>query len=281
MQDEARKKITAVIEDNKRAIKAPEPKDALAADPSVLEQSELSSRKHIALLLAKLQSWHADLLPFVRNLRKHVQDITEGTHLCAIYLVLCHLFDNWVTAFDIAQHGKSPALGNLMRFIKEDEMLVSLFAIEAHQGKRANLDKWLAGNIVSHATGRDVTSEFFDAHSIAADVDLAKLSAHIYQVESQGTHPSYASMLELVSPFTEDYDFTSRTQLFRTTTWLRYALGSMTACNIALKSVYGLLLNNEKSYQAINDTLMKYDPSARGPINPEAIKGFQKATPKK
>lgn len=106
-------------------------------------------------LQLQLQSYHNDLFPFVGKLKSHVKDITDTPYVCAIYLLLCRIFDGWRTVFILSEKGKSSAIGNIIRMIKEDNMLVNLLAIEFSRGASTNLDKWFSDEVVSHSIGRE------------------------------------------------------------------------------------------------------------------------------
>lgn len=275
MQEQSRKKIEEVIESNKQAIKSKKPKEALAQNPDLLFIEKEGYKATIGSLLLRLHNQYGDLLPFVHKLKPHITDITETTHVCAIYLLLCRVFDDWKTLFILAGKGKSSAVGNLVRMIKEGNMLVNLFAIEFSNKTRANLDKWFSGEIISHSTGREEMGKYFDKY-LPSELDDRKLAAHIYQVESQFSHNAYATILELVSPFTEDYDFDGRTGYYRTISHLRYAAGSLENTNIALKIVYSLVTNDEEVFKKVNEILIKYNPKINDGVNEESVKDFLK-----
>ena len=275
MQEQSRKNIKEVIESNKQAIKSKKPKEALAQNPHLLFIEKERYRITIRSLLLRLRNQHSDLLPFVRKLKSRIKDITETTPICAIYLLLCRVFDDWETLFILAEKGKSSAVGNLIRMIKEGNMLVNLFVIEFSNGNSANLDKWFSGEIIPHSTGREEMGKYFDKY-LPSELDDRKLAAHIYQVESQVPHNAYATILELISPFTEDYDFDSRTGHYRTIAWLRYSAGSLENTNIALKMVYSSVINDEEVFKKVNEILTKYNPKINNGVDKESIKDFLK-----
>ncbi len=260
MQEETRKKVEQVIEDNKRSIKSSRPKEAFLRNPATPQLIKEREVLEIHELINKLRNYHAELLPFVTRLKTRINDIVEPTHICAIYLLLCHVFENWNAVFLLIENGKSAAAGNLLRMIKEAVMTVRLFSVEMAQGQRTHLDKWLSGEIITHGIGRERVSEYYDQVSPVPGVDLKKLNTHIYQVESQASHNAYATILESISPFTEDFDFDGYTGIHRSLGWLRYAEGSLTATNIALKGVYVNLENDENLYSRVNNILNKYNP---------------------
>lgn len=276
MQDESRKKIEFVIEDNKRAIKSDDPKRELARNPKTPVLIQEREKLEIHHLLSRLRKYQSELFPFVKKIKANIKDITEPTHVCAVYLLLCNVFENWNAFFLLIENGKNGAAGNLLRMIKEGDMTIQLFSVEAAQKNRTNLDKWLKGDIVTHGIGREKVSEYYDKHSPVPEVDVKKLDAHIYQMESQASHNSYATILESVSPFTGDFDFDGYTGCHRCLGLLRYAEGSLTATNIAMKAVYANLINEEAIYTQLDTILKKYNPDIGHGIDKGRLKGFLK-----
>ena len=170
------------------------------------------------------------------------------------------MFNLWNSLFLLAEKGESSGLGSLIRVIKEGNMQIELFALEATEKNRYNLDRWFSGQIIEHVKGRKKVAEFFKNSLPNNDVDLEKLSSHIYQMESQASHNAYTSILELVSPFFEDYDFDGYSSCYRTIAWLRYASGSLETTNVTLKLIYSTVINDEESYKKIDEILIKYNP---------------------
>lgn len=276
MQDLSRKKIQFTIESNKFAIKQKEPKVAWSREPNLRHSIQKRHKREIDELLTILQKQHVELLPFVKNIKSHIKDITESTHICAIYLLLCHIFDNWNSLFLLAENGKSAAMANLLRMIREGNLLVHLFVTEAAAKKRTNLDKWFAGDIIGQAICRKTVSAYPAKHSPHPEIDEEKLGAHIYGIESQASHNAYIATLESVSPFTEDYDFAGYTGFYRALSWLRCMRGALSSTNIALKAVYSSVIKDKDNYKELDDILMKYEPSINDGINTAIIKDFLK-----
>jgi hypothetical protein len=276
MQEESRKKIEKVIASNKFAIKKKEPKIAFATNLRLRHDILVQDKREIAILLSALQSQHSELSPFVHRLKSYVKDITEETHICAVYLILCHIFENWDSVFLLADNGKSNAVGNLIRTIKEGIMLTELFCFDCKNNDSTNLKRWFSGYIIEHSVGREKMSKNFDESLINPQLDFKKMDAHIYQMESQVPHNSYATILELVSPFTEDYDFDGFTGYHRTLAWLRYATGSLAATNISLKAVYSYIINDEQIYNNLDKILLKYNPNLKDGLDKQIFDDFQK-----
>lgn len=87
----------------------------------------------------------------------------------------------------------------LLRTIDEALMQCNLFANNAMKNDKTFLEKWFAGEIVKHSTTRKELNEYLPGFDT--------LTAYVYQMESQVSHNSYLSVLENISPVTQDFDF--------------------------------------------------------------------------
>lgn len=274
MQELTRDRINVVIQSNKSAIKNPNAKIALGRNHSLLSDRQEVNKDQIKKTLLVRRDQHSELLPFVKKIKLHIGDITESTHVCAIYILLCHIFENWNSLFILAEQGKNSAVANLLRMIKEGVAMVELFTMEFAKGESTNLDKWFSGEIIGQEICRKMAGEFAKEYSPCQEVNVKELDAHIYQMESQASHNSYLSVLELVSPFTEDFDFDGYTGFVRTCAWIKY--GSLASTNIALKLVYQLLTRDKKDLERLDKILIKYNPEMNGEIDKESLKDFIK-----
>jgi len=241
MQEETKDKIKNLIEDLKKRLKNPKPKKFLMFFPNTLTDTKIVKKLEINHLLAQLDNQHKELFPFVKQIKLSIGDITEQTFVCAVYLLLCRVFDNWKSIFMLSQEGKSPAIGNTIRAIKEALMQIELFSVDSSNMDRTNLDKWFSGDIIAHSIGREKFSEVKD------------LSKQVYSIESQISHNGYVSVLESISPYTED------TGYHRTIALLKYAIGSMETTNIAMKFVYLYIMKDKDAYQKLDEILIKYN----------------------
>lgn len=257
MNKHAKETVEFVIKDNKRAIKSPLPKIALKQNPNLLTDEQKKNEDEIAKRLDYLQKYYDDLLPFIKEIKQHIKNITEETPICAAYLLLSSTARYWESIFLLVKNGDL-AFQNTLRTIKESLALTDLFALEFRKEERKYLDKWFSGEIISHGSARQAHSDFFMEDPKNSSFDLKSLAAHIYQIESQSSHNSYATMLECVSPFTEDFDFEKYTRYARTKYAMDYLKGSMDATNITLKSTYLFLIQDEEKYEKLDEILIKY-----------------------
>lgn len=274
MQKISREKVQFLIDSNKKSIKSHSAKLVWAGNLNIRVTELAKHKRAIRDFLAILREHHKELLPFVKKIKSNIADITESTHICAIYLLLCHVFDNWNSFFLLIENGRHSVAGSLLRMIKEADMQIRLFVAEFSDGDRTNLDKWLRGDIVGHVTGRKKINK--DLEKVFPQIDGEKLDAHIYQVESQVPHNSYSSMLESISPFTEDFDFEGYTGFYRASVWARYATMSLVGTNISMKAVYMKVIRDKADLVKLNKILMKYFPDANEKIDVDSVKEFLK-----
>lgn len=256
MNEKTKKDKAFLIADNRRAIKSLEAKKALKEDPNLIEKDKERSRMEIALKLPTLEQYFSELLPFIKNLRGYVQDITEETFICAVYLSLSHACQDWKSLFSLARNGDYGSFA-FVRLIKEAIALSDLFVLDSRKNKHKHLSEWFKGEIVGHGACRIAQDEFMQEGGMVVD-EMKNIASHIYQMESLVIHGSYISMIESVSPFTEDFDYDGRTQYSRTNNGLDYAKGVMDAMNINLKLVYGQLIGDKEKYEQLDKILTKY-----------------------
>lgn len=277
MHEQTKNDIKLIIDDNHQKIKSPKPKIALKQNPNLLKDRREKDVVQINEMLDSLQNQNDELLPFIKALKNKIPDITAETHLTAIYLLLCYNAQTWQSLFLLAKNGFYSQTMTLIRMIKESLMLCDNFALEFKNNINESLKKWFSGSIVSHSVGRNNMSQFIEEYSTYPNLDVKQLQTHIYQMESLIPHNSYASMLENISPFTENFDFEGYTGFYRTLSALKYAMGTMSTFAITLKGVYLILLNDPTSYDKINEILIKYDPMmVNKSLPPDIQKIFKK-----
>lgn len=262
MSEFTKETIKKSIESNKKAIKSAKPKIALQENPHLLIEDQKKAEIAINNILNDIINQYNELLPFVKRLRDRVSDITEETHFCAVYLLLCQAMTLWESLFLLAKNGKSPAVQAVLRTIKESTALATLFSLEFDKMEDKHLKKWFSGEIVDHSAYRKAMKEFYDIMNEGEIVDMNSVSRDIYQIESQYTHVGYGTVMECISPFTEDFDFEKYTGFRRTSYNLGYAKGAMDGTNIALKYLYRFLLRDSNSCNQLEKILIKYDKSS-------------------
>lgn len=259
MNPESKKIVRQLINGHLKAIKNKDPKNELKEDSSLLGKNLMRDKQEINRLLKELKKYYYELLPVVKSFRVHINDIIENSHVCAIYLLLCQTFQNWNAFFELVDANQSSAATILIRSIKESVALIELFSLEYSTNDRKNLDKWFKGEIISHKTCREKQDKLFKQIMPRVGNDMGSLNTYLYSMESQAPHNSYSSILESISPFTEDFDFEEYTRSYRTVAITKYAIGSMTAVNISMKMATILVLKNPQILTKIEKILLKYN----------------------
>lgn len=257
MNKHAKETVEFAIKDSKRAIKSPLPKIALKQNPNLLADEQKKNEDEIAKRLDYLKKYYNELLPFIKEIKQYIKDITEETPICAAYLLLSSAARYWKSIFLLVENGDL-AFQITLRTIKESLALTDLFTLEFRKNKRKNLDRWFSGEIIKHGSAREAHSDFIKEDPTNAELDIKGLAAHIYQLESQYLHNSYAAILECISPFTEDFDFGKRTCYLRTKDALDQLKSTMDATNITLKSTYLFLIQDKEKYEKLDKILIKY-----------------------
>ena len=251
MSEFTKKVIKEAIESNLKAVKSNRPKLLLKNDPELLEKKFIKTNLDIERQLSELVKHYNELLPFVKAIKYQINDITEKTHYCAVYLVLCQAMNYWKSIFLLLKNGESSTIQLTNRAIKEALSLAELFSCEFHNKKDNFLKKWFLGEIIKNKEHRDVIE------SLVGEI-AGNINKDLYRMESHPVHVSYVSVIELISPFTEDYDFEKYTKFQRTFLNFRYLKGSMDRTNIALKYVYNFLLRDKAGCDQLDKILTKF-----------------------
>ncbi len=250
--------VKIVISDNKKAIKSAYPKLALRDNPNLLEEEQKIAEEMISDTLNDLKGHYNELVPFVKKIKDRVLDITEETHFCAVYLLLCQTMTYWESLFLLAKNGNSSAIQLNYRTIKESLALAELFSFEFAEMEDDYLKKWFTGEIITHGVYRDKLKKFYKNISEEDIAFLKNTSRDLYQMESHSIHVAYTSVIEGISPFTEDFDFDKYTRFRRTSYNLTYVTGGMDSTNMALKFVYKFLLGDLDGYNNLDKILLKH-----------------------
>lgn len=258
MSEFTRETTKTVIEDNKRAIKSNHPKIALKNNPNLLEEEQKLSEMMIEDTINELANQYNELVPFIKRLRDYVSDITEETHFCAVYLLLCQATVHLESLFLLAKNGSSSTMMLTVRPIKEAFALAKLFSFEFANMEDKYLKKWFSGEVVLHGVYRKKIKEFFKDMTKEEIAYLENTSTDLYRMESLIIHSAYTSVIECISPFTEDFDFGKFTKFRRAARNLGYVIGAMDGACISLKFVYKFLLKDLDSYDQLEKILVSH-----------------------
>lgn len=252
-------KVQKYIQEMREKIKSPDPKKKLADNPDLKSQLLMKMVIEKSEMMPYLLSYYDELEPYVRRLKGLLRDISEETHICAIYILFCHMFETWRAFFYLIEGWFNNSAGRELRNIQESDMLITLFLTEYYKWEDKYLKKWFSGKLISHSDGRDRVSAFYQEFDKSGAL-TKKVSSFIHEIESLPTHNGYICMLQLISPFTEDFDFEWHTQHNYCLSEIKHAFPIMTQTNITLKSVYGLM-KDRTCFHELDNILKRYNPN--------------------
>lgn len=269
--------IQELIRGHRKAIKNSKAKEALRLDPDILDKNSKKFKKETEENLQSLKNYYNELFPIIKSFKKNIKDIIEETPACATYLLLCNMFKTWDAFFELVNLQHHFAALVLIRNIKECSALIELLAIENYNNTDSFLSKWFAGEIINHKECREEIKKFFNNHKKESGPQYpTELATHLYSAESQAPHNSYASILESISPFSEDFEFEGHTANFRTIHVTKYAIGSMTRTNIAIKLATMFVYKDTDTLAAVENVLIKYNPQMESAESNYIIKKFNR-----
>ncbi len=230
-------------------------------------QKDLDKTK-IQKYIAELKKRRNRLFPYLTIIKEKTPDILDETFESACYLINAQIFKLWDVAFILGEQGRYVSLMILIRAIKEHNMLLNFFAIDSKNKNKNNLKKWFDGQLIMHGDGREKMKSLMkeDGEFDESDVENYKnLATHVYTIESALAHPSYVSVLENIDPFTRDYDFESYMETNRSVSALEYAYGTLNNTILAMKAVFGFVLNDLDTYKKLSEILNEFHPDNLSP----------------
>ncbi len=268
MHEETKNVLSAVIENNLRAIKNPGAKFALLQDPSLPTRLMQENQEQIDFYVNRARNVLTSLSPYLYKIKININDITEQTHIVAIYLLLSSTFYEWDSFLNLASSWKYSSAYTILRKINEAIDQVELFIHDYRDSENKNLQDWFSGKII----GNELSRKRIDAEiEEISEIDTKWLLSHLYQVESNPSHNGYASILELVSPFTEDFDHTWPTWLHRTLSLIKwpYAINSLIQ---VLRLYYLIVIPDQKIELELESILKIWDPELGSKKSSESVK---------
>lgn len=243
------------IDSNREYTKKSEPKSALKNNPNLLIEDQKIAELEIQRIQKNLKNQKDELMPFVNRLFSCITDIAEETHFCAVYLSLSQVMLYWDSIFLLTENGYSSTIQLVIRPIKEHLALTELFTFEFKEKKNKYLKEWFSGEIIHHGAYRNMVKKFFGEDG---GEKMKEIANDIYRIESLAVHASYPTILENISPFTENFDHGKHTRFKRTLYNLDYIREVMTTTNGALQHVYLYILEDHESFNQLDRILNKY-----------------------
>jgi hypothetical protein len=212
---------------------------------SGLPQQEMEMNKiKISEGIIFLENIHQKSVQHIKSLRKYIKEPAERTKIWATYLLLGKIMTAWESIFILAKNGIAYETMEILRSIAEKRDLVLLFTEE----KDAKfLNQWLNGKIIDNSKARKIMGEL----DLAPDIDIEKMAADIYHVQSSYTHGSYSTLLECWDIYQRDFDWSG----YARHNYLRSSLQSLYNEMYSTLSVLRYVFLNQLQDTGTNDKI--------------------------
>jgi len=274
--EKANRMIKKLIDGHLRKIKNNKQREAhFKKDPRLPDKIKIDDQYIIEEYVGSLKEVYNKLFPFVRNIRtSYVLDITDNNLNCAIYLLLCHVFETWKTVFLVAKNGMNAQMIILVRHIIETLDLVNFFIIKGEESK--DLKRWFSGEIISNKKSRKAIRSFMEENvKVKNEIDFYNVKTYIYSILSQYPHSGYCILLESVDVFKKDFDFNNYSSFHFTKTNMGYTNEIMNLTIITMKLVFEYLKDG-KTYAELDSILREREPH----VSKEITKSLKEDFPK-
>lgn len=193
------------IKEHEAAINMNDAKDFFCAFPDEVGKFKQNDRKAVIDGLDMLDKKFQILVPFVREIKKHLKEgISERTKFSACFLLYHKVVQGWNAIKLLAEAGYYQESMELFRSIKENCDLANLFIFEI-DGE--NLKKWFDGEIIQNRVARENFEKVLNNSKILPkEIKVSAVQASVYSGFSNYTHAGYATMLESIDVFRKDFD---------------------------------------------------------------------------
>jgi len=203
--DEEMKKF---IEDRVALIKKGDAKRHMYVNMFYPEQTKKKDAAFIKEEIDKIKSIHSKTLPYIKKLRELINDITERTEICAIYLIYGKIIQAFDSIFLLSAEGFNFEVMELCRSINESLDLIKLFHLDvSHQ----YLNDWFDGKIIDNKIAREAEHKLLTSGGIEAVdsgiIDPYDMITEIYRVFSKYTHCAYGAILDSVDVYHHNFDW--------------------------------------------------------------------------
>ncbi|MDD2693656.1 MAG: hypothetical protein PHY14_01880 [Candidatus Gracilibacteria bacterium] len=254
--DKFREDILKLIDSNLTAIRNPVIKQLIILNPEYEGDLKSEHLRKIENQILEIEVVLKELSPFVYNIRNSISDITGNNPTCAIYLLLCSCIESFKAIVILGKSGFYQEIMTINRKLEEAMTQCEVFMHDNNEDIITNFNKWFSGAIISHSVGR----EKIGALHKNTDVNVESLGNYIYRMESNVSHNGYIGMLEMISPFTKDYDLVGSTRFHRTAGAIGHTIGKLTHFTILLKGIYLYLFKDFKTFDKIDIILKSHSP---------------------
>jgi len=274
MNNKSKAAVKKVIASQLMAIKDPITKMLVELNPEHPKLEKQRQQKQIKEQVAEMEVIYEEMLPFIKNLKKHINSITEETQICAIYLILGRVAKGMKALFLLTKEGMQYEAVETARSIQESLGLVTTFILPKYS---EYLPKWFEGQIVKNSVSRKASHELLNPDELGVEISIEEMENDIYTLFSQYAHTSYAALLTSINVYTEDIDFENITGAHRSATNFQSVVkATMISLLHSLRFVYMFLLKDISESDKITKIVDKISPPPTHEDIKELIKNFGK-----
>lgn len=250
---EVAKSTKEAIDDWKSKLQSGHAKAAAAADPGFPERQKEKHKELLQEPLGFLRDILETIKPLVYGLRSSIEQITEETQICAIYLLFGSVISKWEAMLSLLKQGRSYEAMDQRRSLQEALDLIELFISDT---SKKHLEDWFDGKIVLNWPARNIFDRILKHTPFAKKYSAYSAKTYIYSMMSGYTHNSYAAVSsELVDVFTEDLDRNQITGYYRSLSNSTTLKTVMESTVIQLKALFVHLDERDKYQEA--DKILK------------------------
>ena len=184
--------------------------DFLAKNPNSPYEQKEADKIFVLHNVEVLQNCFGELFPYLRQIRSHIQNVTDQNKITAAYILLGKVSQGLLAIFELAKNGFHYEVMEIVR--SSNEALDLAFYFLENEDTNSDLAKWFEGQIVGNETARKQYQKYADDTSGDQEKSYKKMpfddvKAGIYGVLSGYTHVSYGSLLDSFDVYNQDFDF--------------------------------------------------------------------------
>ncbi len=213
--------------------------------------------------VAYLRSIYFKILPYIKRVKKNVNDITDQSKVTAIYLLFGKASQEVNAIFTLLENGFHYESMELVRTLHETLDLISHFININDDNK--DLKKWFDGKFIKNESSRDSMQDFFNNGTENGEepVQIKEAKAGIYGGLSNYSHVTYSAILDSFDVFHQDFDFEKIAGYhYVNSSSIPYVRTELIAILITLKHFYGYI-KDLKTYNEIDKFLNEIAPEMK------------------
>jgi len=194
------------IKDRIDKLKSGIARNKFLLDISYPARQQSKDKYTVKISVKWIENFLPELLVLIKSIRPHFDKIWDQNRIVASYLLLGKAYKILESILCIAKEGYSSSIVELARSGQEAIDLVFLFSNDKSD---KFLKLWFKGEIVGNSESRKIIDQSVNQMYAAFNKSLPvkKAKDDIYWVYSLYTHSGYATIIEMIDVFHEDFDF--------------------------------------------------------------------------